>query len=86
MRKWVVLMVLLLAGACTVPGLVDAQTSSDSSTGVASSTAPSQSAQDPPSWLFPVAKLNDALPGEGEYAGKLVLWSGGVPFALGEPA
>src|ERR1700751_5937210 len=62
MRKWVVLMVLLLAGACTVPGLVDAQTSSDSSTGVASSTAPSQSAQDPPSWLFPVAKLNDALP------------------------
>ena len=27
-----------------------------------------------------------AVPGDGEHAGKLVLWSGGVPFALGEPA
>lgn len=27
-----------------------------------------------------------ATPGEGAQAGKLVLWSGGVPFVLGEPA
>lgn len=26
-----------------------------------------------------------AVPGEGEYAGKLVLWSGGIAFPLGEP-
>jgi hypothetical protein len=26
-----------------------------------------------------------AVPGEGEYTGKLVLWSGGIAFPLGEP-
>src|ERR1700756_3550798 len=75
MGKGVLLMVLLLAGACTVPGRVDAQTSSGSSTGVASSTAPSPSAQDPPSRLFPVAKLDDSLPGwlhiGGEYRDRI---------------
>src|SRR5580698_2952935 len=40
MGKGVLFMVLLLAGACTVPGRVDAQTSSGSSRGVTSNAAP----------------------------------------------
>src|ERR1700719_3163566 len=57
------LVAVLLAGACTVPGRVDAQTTFGSSTNVTLNAASDSSTQDSPSWLFPVAKLDESLPG-----------------------
>ena len=64
------LVAVLLAGACTVPGRVDAQTTFGSSTNVTLNAASDSSTQDSPSWLFPVAKLDESLPGWLQFGGE----------------
>jgi hypothetical protein len=73
--RWVLLLAGFLAGACTVPRRLDAQTSPGSSTGVASRNAANSSTQDSLRWLFPIAELDESLPNwlqvGGEYRNRL---------------
>jgi hypothetical protein len=54
---------MLSVGVSVTPERVNAQTGTDSSTSGQSSAAPDPSAVDDPEGLFPVAKLNESLPG-----------------------
>jgi hypothetical protein len=76
MRTNALLPLVLLVGVSTTPGQVNTQTSSDPSTAAQSGAAPDPSAaDDPPEWLFPVAKLNESLPSwlriGGQYRNRL---------------
>jgi hypothetical protein len=63
MRTNVLLPLVLLVGVSTTPGQVNTQKSSDPSTAAQSGAAPDPAtADDPPEWLFPVAKLDESLP------------------------
>jgi hypothetical protein len=66
----------LLVGVSAAPGQVNTQKSSDPNTDAQSGAAPDAAAAvDSPNWLFPVAKLNERLPGwlriGGQYRGRL---------------
>src|SRR6267378_6280899 len=54
------LLILLLLGVSMLPALVQAQTNPNSDP--ANPAPRSPAANDPPSWLFPVAKLDESLP------------------------
>ena len=60
MRRYPLLLALVI-GVCTTPGLVNAQMTSDSSTTSQSDSDPN-APKDPADWLFPVAKLDESLP------------------------
>src|SRR5216683_6741440 len=67
---------VLLVAMSTAPGQVNTQTSSDPSKDAQSGAAPDPSAaDDPPDWLFPIAKLNESFPSwlriGGQYRGRL---------------
>src|SRR5690348_4514488 len=62
-QRYVLLMLVVLPVASTAPGRLNAQQAPDSKT--ASQPSPSSNsaaADDPPEWLFPVAKFNESLP------------------------
>jgi hypothetical protein len=76
MRTDALLPIVLLVSVSAAPGQVNTQTSSDPSKDVQSGAAPDPSAaDDPPEWLFPVARLNESLPSwlriGGQYRGRL---------------
>jgi Alginate export len=75
-RIYVPLMLVLIVGAGTAAGQVEAQTHSDSSTTAPSSTGTDQPTDDDSlDWLFPVDELDESLPSwlriGGEYRGRL---------------
>jgi hypothetical protein len=65
-------LLVVVAGVSIIPGRINAQTSSDSSTATQSSAASEAPAadDDPPDWLFPVAKLDERLPGWLRFGGQ----------------
>jgi hypothetical protein len=76
MRTNALLPLVLLVGVSAALGHVNTQKSSDPNTDAQSGAAPDATAAlDSPDWLFPVAKLNESLPGwlrfGGQYRGRL---------------
>jgi hypothetical protein len=76
MRTSALLPLVLLVCLSATPGQVNTQTSSDPSTAAQSGAAPDPPTADGrPEWLFPVAKLNESLPGwlriGGQYRNRL---------------
>ena len=62
-QRYVLMMLVVLTVASTAPGRLNAQQAPDSNTpSQPSPSSNSAAADDPPEWLFPVAKLNESLP------------------------
>src|ERR1700757_5050620 len=62
MRTYILLALVLLAGATIGPGRVNAQEVSDSTVRSQHTATPDPPAAHDPEWLFPVARLDDSLP------------------------
>jgi hypothetical protein len=63
MKTYLALVLVFLFCVTAGPGRVKAQEASDSSVGRELGTSPNPpDANDPPDWLFPVAKLDQSLP------------------------
>lgn len=63
MKTYLALVLVFLLSVTAGPGRVEAQEASDSSVGRELSASPNPpDANDPPDWLFPIAKLDQSLP------------------------
>jgi hypothetical protein len=76
MKTYLVLVLVFLFSVTAGPGRVKAQEASDSSVGREPSASPNPpDADDPPDWLFPIAKLDQSLPSwihiGGQYRNRL---------------